>query len=95
MEIKPVGRNILVEKEKVESNMEGGIYLPDSANDNQSFEAVIKAVGSEGLRDEDGLIEFNVKVGDKVLLSKYEGNEVKVGEEELMFVTENDILAII
>ena len=95
MEIKPVGRNILVEREEVSSANEGNIIIPDCAVDNQSFEATISKVGSEGMFDEEGKIEFTVKPGDKVLLSKYEGNEVSINGNTYMFVTENDILAII
>jgi len=95
MEIKPVGRYILVERDVVSSANEGDIIIPDCAIDNQSFEATIAKIGSTGLNDEDGTIDFTVKVGDKVLLSKYEGNEVKLNGSEYMFVTEKDILAII
>jgi len=95
MELKPVGRYILVERDEVSSANEGNIIIPNCAIDNQSFEATVAKVGSVGLIDENGPIEFKVKVGDKVLLSKYEGNEVKLNGDDYMFVTEKDILAIV
>ncbi|MGE9269653.1 MAG: co-chaperone GroES, partial [Verrucomicrobiales bacterium] len=68
--------------------------LPDSAKEKPQ-EAEVISLGTGG-KDEDGkTIEFNVKVGDKVLISKYGGTEVKVDGEDLMILSESDILGIL
>ena len=72
----------------------GGIIIPDSAKEKPQ-EAQVVALGT-GKRDDDGkLIEFTVKVGDKVLVSKYGGTEVKVEGDSYTIMREDDILGII
>ncbi len=72
----------------------GGIIIPDSAKEKPQ-EAEVVALGT-GKRDDDGkLIEFTVKVGDKVLVSKYGGTEVKVEGDSYTIMREDDILGII
>ena len=71
-----------------------GIIIPDSAKEKPQ-EAQVVALGT-GKRDDDGkLVEFTVKVGDKVLVSKYGGTEVKVEGESYTIMREDDILGII
>ncbi len=72
----------------------GGIIIPDSAKEKPQ-EAEVVALGT-GKRDDDGkLIEFTVKIGDKVLVSKYGGTEVKVEGDSYTIMREDDILGII
>jgi chaperonin GroES len=72
----------------------GGIIIPDSAKEKPQ-EAEVVALGT-GKRDDDGkLVEFTVKVGDKILVSKYGGTEVKVEGESYTIMREDDILGII
>lgn len=94
MNIKPLGDRVLVKPREVAEEMKGGIVIPDSAQEKPQ-EGEVVAVGT-GKRDEKGeLIDFNVKVGDKVLMPKYGGTEVKYGEETYQIVREDDILAVI
>lgn len=94
MKIKPLGDRVLVEPLKNGEVEKGGIIIPDSAKEKPQ-EGKVVALGT-GKRDDDGKnIPFNVKKGDKVLMPKYGGTEVKVKEVEYQIVREDDILAVI
>jgi chaperonin GroES len=92
--IKPLGDRVLVKPLEEKEISKGGIIIPDSAKEKPQ-EAEVVALGT-GKRDDDGkLIEFTVKIGDKVLVSKYGGTEVKVEGESYTIMREDDILGII
>lgn len=91
---KPLGTRVLVKRiEEDEQKSEGGIFLPDSAKEKPQ-EAEVVALGT-GKKDDGEVIEFSVKVGDKVLISKYGGTEIKLGSEECVILNEGDILGIL
>jgi len=92
--IKPLGQRVLVKRiEDDEQKSEGGIFLPDTAKEKpQEAEVLALGVG----KDEDGKdLEFTVKKGDKVLISKYGGTEVKIDGAECLIMNEGDILGIL
>lgn len=92
--IKPLGDRALVKRIEPEEQKLGGIYIPDSAKERPQ-EAEVIAVGP-GKRDDDGkLVPLSIKAGDRVLLSKYGGTDVKYGDEDYQLVREDDILAIV
>lgn len=92
--ITPLGTRVLVKRiELSEQKTEGGIFLPDTAKEKPQ-EAEVLALGT-GKNEEGEIIEFSVKVGDKVLISKYGGTEVKVNGDECVIVNESDILGIL
>ncbi len=92
--ITPIGQRVLVKRLEAESVSSGGIVLPDTAQEKPQ-EAEVVSLGTGG-KDEDGkAIEFAVKVGDKVLISKYGGTEVKVDGEDLLILSESDLLGIV
>lgn len=92
--IKPLFDNILVKPLKAETKTAGGIYLPENAKEKPQIGEVV-AVGA-GAFDEDGeLMPMVVKVGQKVMYTKWGGNEVKVENEEWKLVKQTDILAIV
>lgn len=95
MNIKPLSDHILIEQVKEAEKTKAGIFLPDTASKEKSEEGKVVAVGP-GRRTDDGkYIEMSVKVGDKVIFSKYGPNEIKVGEKEYLIAKEDDILAIV
>ena len=92
--ITPLGQRVLVKRLDAEEITAGGIVLPDSAQEKPQ-EAEVVSLGLGG-KDEDGkTIEFSVKVGDKVLISKYGGTEVKIDGEDMLILSESDILGIV
>lgn len=92
--LKPLGDRVLVKALEETEKVEKGIIIPDSAKEKPQ-EATIVALGS-GPKDKDGnVIDFQVKVGDKVIVSKYGGTEVKYQSETYNLVREDDILAIL
>jgi chaperonin GroES len=92
--IKPMGQRVLVRRLEADEKTSGGIVLPDTAKEKPQ-EAEVVELGTGG-RDEDGkLIEFTVKKGDKVLISKYGGTDVKLNGEDMLIISENDILGIL
>jgi chaperonin GroES len=91
--IRPLGDRVLVEPIEEKEVKKGGIYIPDAAKE-KPMEGKVVAIGKK--RDDDGKeIPFDVKVGDKVLLPKYGGTEVKIGDKTLQLVREEDLLGII
>lgn len=93
-DIKPLGDRILVKILEEEEQVRDGIIIPDSAKE-KSQEAEIIALGS-GKKESDGnRQEFDVSVGDKVLISKYGGTEVKLDGASHQLLREDDILGII
>ena len=94
MNIKPLADRVVIKMTEAEETTKSGIILAGSAKEKPQV-AEIVAVG-EGKYDENGkLIPMTVKVGDKVLTSKYSGTEVKVDGEEYTIVRQDDILAIV
>jgi len=92
--IRPLGDRVLVKPIEEQEVKKGGIIIPDTAKEKPQEGEVI-AVGT-GKRDESGkLIEFTVKKGDKVLISKYGGTEIKVNGAAHLIIREDDILGII
>lgn len=91
--ITPLGKRVLVKRTEEEEKSTGGIIIPDTAKEKPQ-QAEIKALGI-GKDDEGNDVSFTVKVGDKVLISKYGGTDVKVEGEELLIINESDILGIV
>lgn len=92
--IKPMGQRVLVRRLEAEERTAGGILLPDTAKEKPQ-EAEVVELGTGG-KDEDGkTIEFTVKKGDKVLISKYGGTDIKLNGEDMLIISESDILGII
>ena len=92
--VKPIGDRVLVEPLDEKETIKGGIIIPDTAKEKPQ-EGKIVAVGTGKTDDNGKKIEFTVKVGDKVLVSKYGGTEVKVEGESYTIMREDDILGII
>lgn len=93
MNIKPLGQRVVIKKLEAEEKTKSGIVLTGSAKEKPQ-EAEVVAVGPGTVVDGQK-IEMEVKVGDKVLYSKYAGTEVKVEEEEYIILKQEDILAIV
>ncbi|MCY3668916.1 MAG: co-chaperone GroES [Gemmatimonadetes bacterium] len=93
--IQPLADRVLVKRlDEDEEQKVGGIIIPDTAKEKPQ-EAEIVAVGPGGRRDDGERIPLEVKEGDKVLIGKYSGTEVKIEGEEYLIMREDDILAIV
>ncbi|MBR3975014.1 MAG: co-chaperone GroES [Clostridia bacterium] len=93
MALKPLGDRVVVKFTQAEETSKGGIILAASAQEKPQVAEVV-AVGPGGVVDGKEIV-MEVKPGDKVILSKYAGTEVKIDGEELIIVKQGDILAIV
>ncbi len=92
--VRPLADCVLVKPLEAQETYKGGIIIPD-AHEEKPQEGEVVAFGT-GKRDEDGkLIAFTVKKGDKVLISKYGGTEIKIDDNSYLIMREDDILGII
>jgi chaperonin GroES len=92
--LQPLGDRVVVQREEAEAKTAGGIVLPDSAKDKPSRGKVI-SVGEGKLLDNGQRSTPQVKVGDRVLFTSYAPDQFKIGEQELLLMREEDILAVI
>jgi chaperonin GroES len=94
MKVVPVNDKIVVKRVEAEEKTAGGIVLPDTAKEKPK-QGKILSVGDGKLLDNGKRVKFQVKEGDRVLFSSYAGNEVTINGEELLIMTEDDILAVV
>jgi chaperonin GroES len=92
--LKPIGDRVVVRPKTAEEMTKSGIILPDTAKERPQ-EGEVMAVGTGRVLDDGRVIPLEVKVGDRVLFSKYGGTEFKLGNEEYIILREDDILAIL
>jgi len=94
MKVKPLHDRVLVKRMEAEEKVKGGIIIPDTAKE-KPLEGKVVAIGA-GRLDEDGKrIPLEVKVGDRVLIGKYAGTEIKIEDKEHVIVREEEILGIV
>ena len=93
MQIKPLGERVVIKMLEAEETTKSGIVLPGTAKEKPQIAEVV-AVGPGGMVDGKE-IKMEVKVGDKVLISKYAGTEVKVDDIEYTILKQGDILAVV
>ena len=95
MNVRPLGDKLIVKRQEAATKTESGIYLPESAKDKPKTGTVI-ALGAGNLNKETGdYLPFTVKMGETVIFSSYAGTEIKIDGEELLIMTEDDILGIV
>ena len=93
MKLKPLSDRVVIKMTEAEETTASGIFLASTAKEKPKVAEVL-AVGPGGIVDGKE-VQMQVKVGDKVITSKYSGTEVKIDGEELIIVRQNDILAIV
>jgi len=94
VKVKPLGDRVLIRPLEEKEVKKGDIIIPDTAKEKPQ-EGTVVAVGTGKLDDSGKKIEFKVKAGDKVLISKYSGTEIKIDGENHLIMREDDILGII
>ncbi len=92
--LQPLGDKVVVERDTVEEKTSGGIFIPDSAKDKPSRGTII-AIGTGKLLDDGTRGKMQVKKGDRVLFTSYAPETIKLDDDELLLMSESDILAVI
>ncbi len=94
MKIRPLYDRIMVKRVEPKEQLRGGIIIPDTAKE-KPMEAMVQAVGEGKFDDKGKRIPLDVKKGDRILIGKYAGTEIKIDEDELLILREDEVLAII
>jgi chaperonin GroES len=94
MKIRPLHDRVVIKRTEEDTTSAGGIVIPDSATEKPSKGEVV-AVGNGKMLENGEVRKLDLKVGDKVLFGKYSGTEVKVDDDDLLVMREDDIMAII
>ena len=94
MKIRPLYDRILVKRIEEQNKTAGGLFIPDTAKEKPQ-EALVVAVGNGKVIEDGSLRKLEVKAGDKILFSKYSGNEIKIDGTEHLILREEDVLAVL
>jgi chaperonin GroES len=94
MKIRPLHDRIIVKRFEGEAKTKGGIIIPDTAKE-KAQEAKVIAVGKGKTTDDGKLQPMEVQKGDRILVGKYSGSEIKIDGEEHVIIREDDVLAIL
>ena len=94
MKIRPLYDRILVKRIEEQNKTAGRLFIPDTAKEKPQ-EALVVAVGNGKVIEDGSLRKLEVKAGDKILFSKYSGNEIKIDGAEHLILREDDILAVL
>ena len=94
MKVKPLNDRVMVTRMDAEAKAKGGIIIPDTAKE-KPMEAKVVAVGAGRLDDKGKRIALEVKAGDRVLIGKYTGTEIRLDDVEHVIVREEEILGIV
>ena len=94
MNIRPLHDRVVAKRVEAEEEVRGGIIIPDSAKEKPQ-EAEVVAVGPGKIGDDGSRAPMDVKAGDRVLIGKYSGSEIKIADEEMVILREDEILAVI
>ena len=92
VKLQPLGDRIVIKPVQKEEKTKGGIIIPDTAKEKPQ-EGEVVAVGPGRMTDEGNRIDMDLKVGDRVIYSKYGGAEIKIDDVEMIILRESDILA--
>ncbi|PYV11876.1 MAG: co-chaperone GroES [Acidobacteria bacterium] len=94
MTFRPLHDRILIKRIEEKETVKGGIIIPDTAKEKPQ-EAEVIAVGHGKKTEEGKVVPLDVKAGDRILFGKYSGTEIKLADEELLIIREEEVLGII
>lgn len=94
MNIRPLHDRVVIRRVEEEEQVRGGIIIPDTAKEKPQ-EAEVVAVGPGKLQEDGNRQPMDVSSGDRVLIGKYSGSDIKIGDEELVIVREDEILGVL
>lgn len=93
MNLRPLGDRLVVEHVEQAEKSAGGVFLPDTAKEKPQ-EGTVLAVGSGRTLDNGQKLAMDVKVGDRIIYSKYSGSEIKIDGKDFLVISEKDVLAV-
>ena len=94
MSVRPLHDRVLVKRLEEEEQVQGGIIIPDSAKEKPQ-EAEVVAVGPGKFQDNGERAAMDVSAGDRVLIGKYSGSDIKIDDEDMVILREDEILAVV
>jgi len=94
IKVTPLGDRILVKQDDEPQKTEGGIYLPEAAQEAPQWGTIV-CVGAGKVLENGQIREPSLKAGDKVIFGKYSGTKVKLDQDELLFMREEDVMAVV
>ena len=94
MNVRPLHDRVLVQRIETEEQVSGGIIIPDSAKEKPQ-EADVAAVGPGKVNDDGSRSPMDVEVGDRVLIGKYSGSEIKIDDQDFLILREDEIFAVV
>ena len=94
LNVKPLGDRVLVEPVEEKEVKKGGIIIPDTAKEKPT-EGLVRALGTGKTDDNGNKVPFEVKVGDRVLVSKYGGTEIKIDGKEYKIFSADDLIGVV
>ena len=94
MKIRPLQDRVLIKRVEEQEQVRGGIIIPDTAKEKPQ-EAEVVAVGPGKIDDDGKRLPVDVKVGDKILVGKYSGSDIKIDGQDYVIVREDEILAVV
>ena len=94
LNIRPLRDRLIVRRSDEVEQTKGGIIIPDSAKEKPQ-EAEVVAIGSGRIDESGKVVPLDVKVGDRILFSKYSGTEIKIEEEDYLILQESDVQAVV
>lgn len=94
--LKPLQNRVLIKKQDAPEQTAGGLYIPKTASDSDpSFEAMVVAVGEGKILDNGDRVEVGVKPGDRIIVGRYSGSQVKLDGEDHLVISGDDILGVV
>jgi chaperonin GroES len=94
MKVRPLYDRILIKRVEEEQKTAGGLFIPDTAKEKPQ-QGLVVAVGNGKVQEDGSLRKLEVKAGDKILFSKYSGNDIKIDGTEHLILREDDVLAVL
>jgi chaperonin GroES len=94
MKVRPLYDRILIKRVDEEQKTAGGLFIPDTAKEKPQ-QGLVVAVGNGKVQEDGSLRKLEVKAGDKILFSKYSGNDIKIEGTEHLILREDDVLAVL
>lgn len=94
MKVRPLYDRILIKRVDEEEKTAGGLYIPDTAKE-KPMQGLVVAVGTGKVQEDGSVRKLEIKAGEKILFSKYSGNDIKIDGVEHLILREEDVLAIL